>query len=545
MPAAEQGLEDALRAHLGLLAFGIILLASAWWAFNASQCHLNPDEAMHFVWAHAPDLPRAYRRSLNLAHPPLLVLVLHGVLQLGDSELLLRVPSLLAMAGALGLAFAWMRRAFGPAAALAGLLVLACSPAAASAASEARQYGLLLLGLCGALYAQERLLAGGRGVYALPFVVFLGVAILSHYSAVWAVVALGVSGLARLARLRPRASAVLGWVAAQLGAGLLYLWLYATHVRFLAGGLRSAVAEGYLSAFYFDPGQASLPGFVGQSLWGAFGHLVRVWDPTRASAGPPPPVFVGLLVLLFGAGVVTLLFPGRGRDEARPAQALLLLLPPLLGCLGAVAGWLPFGASRHVSFLLPFVAAGVGLAVAAALAGRLVPVLVVACAVAPLWIVFSPPANRPEGLSRERLGRALEQLEASAPPDALVFVDEQSRWLLAYYWARDLPDLRGQWKRDPGPPVWEARWRGRRVVSLGFWGFRPGAFRQQLAQLARLLGLAPGAPVHVFSAGWGAANDFPGFADTLLAAGEVSGRRFGSTSVLETRAPDAARPGGG
>jgi hypothetical protein len=44
-----------------------------------------------------------------LSHPPLFILVLHGVLFLGRTELILRLPSLVGGTAALQLAFAWMR----------------------------------------------------------------------------------------------------------------------------------------------------------------------------------------------------------------------------------------------------------------------------------------------------------------------------------------------------------------------------------------------------------------------------------------------------
>ena len=64
----------------GWLALGIIALAFAIRVVYASSCYLNIDEAAHFAAARPNSWLAAYEASLRLWHPPLLILVLHGIL---------------------------------------------------------------------------------------------------------------------------------------------------------------------------------------------------------------------------------------------------------------------------------------------------------------------------------------------------------------------------------------------------------------------------------------------------------------------------------
>src|ERR1700721_1204468 len=64
--------------------------------FEAWTHFLNPDEALHFLLASQPSVGLAYKAALTNAHPPLLILVLHYWRALGHSELMLRMPSVLA-----------------------------------------------------------------------------------------------------------------------------------------------------------------------------------------------------------------------------------------------------------------------------------------------------------------------------------------------------------------------------------------------------------------------------------------------------------------
>ena len=86
-------LEHQFESDSNLAAGFVLLLAFLLRLWKASGTFLNPDEAMHFLAANKPSLAEAYRASLNLAHPPLLILLLNLWRRLGTSELFLRLPS--------------------------------------------------------------------------------------------------------------------------------------------------------------------------------------------------------------------------------------------------------------------------------------------------------------------------------------------------------------------------------------------------------------------------------------------------------------------
>src|SRR5579864_6899353 len=102
--------------------------------FGARVCvawryFLNPDEALHNLLASQGSLSLAYKAALTNAHPPLLILVIHYWRWLGQSELMLRMPSVLAGTAACWLAYLWLRLIVDRTTAFVGLLLLVLSPA--------------------------------------------------------------------------------------------------------------------------------------------------------------------------------------------------------------------------------------------------------------------------------------------------------------------------------------------------------------------------------------------------------------------------------
>ena len=92
-----------LQTYSAVATGSVLLLAFFLRLWRASGTFLNLDEAMHFLAANKPSLAEAYRSSLNLAHPPLLILFLNVWKKLGTSELALRLPSVIA-----GTIFCWI-----------------------------------------------------------------------------------------------------------------------------------------------------------------------------------------------------------------------------------------------------------------------------------------------------------------------------------------------------------------------------------------------------------------------------------------------------
>src|SRR5215475_11395251 len=137
-----------------LLAAG--LLVRLW---RASGTYLNPDEALHFSVANQTTWWLTYTRSLILAHPPLLILVLHAWRTVSSSELMLRLPSILAGTAAGWLAYRWLALLTDQAVSATVLLFTLFLPSSIELSAEVRQYALLLLFSMAAGYLAELALA--------------------------------------------------------------------------------------------------------------------------------------------------------------------------------------------------------------------------------------------------------------------------------------------------------------------------------------------------------------------------------------------------
>src|SRR5579862_4355101 len=136
--------EQLYRPGSDLAAGIVLLLAFLLRLWRASGTFLNLDEAMHFLAGNKPTLAEAYRASLGLAHPPLLILLLHVWHRLGTSELFLRLPSVIAGTIFCWIFLKWLTRIAGPIAGWAGLILVSFLPACIELSSEIRQYSLLL-----------------------------------------------------------------------------------------------------------------------------------------------------------------------------------------------------------------------------------------------------------------------------------------------------------------------------------------------------------------------------------------------------------------
>ena len=98
-----QNRSPTLIPVLLILAGFLLRLSLAWFTF------LNPDEILHYLLANQPSLQQAYHASLTTAHPPLLILFLYYWRMIGHSELILRLPAVLA-----GTVFCWIRISGSP-----------------------------------------------------------------------------------------------------------------------------------------------------------------------------------------------------------------------------------------------------------------------------------------------------------------------------------------------------------------------------------------------------------------------------------------------
>jgi len=490
-PDATAGRADLLSGKLPLVVLAAGFLARV---IPAWRYFLNPDEALHNLLASHSSLGVTYRAALTNAHPPLLILVLHYWRWLGQSELMLRMPSLLAGTACCWIAYRWLKRMMDPSTALIALVLLAFSPAMIELSYEIRQYTLLLFFMAASLYLSEVAIEKNSIAAMAGFSVSLCGALLSHYSSLLFGFTMGVYLLFRLRPYRERAALCAVWMTGQISAVALAGFFLITHVaRLRQSGMPQGIAETWLRKSIFHPGENHVASFVAVQTLRFFTYLF--------SHG-----VVGTLALLaFLSGLVIL-----GRKKVRIGRAgptsrelaLLLGLPFLTNCAVGLAGLYPYGGTRHNAVLALFAVGGISVGVAAWTSSRKwIKPLVLMIALSLCNLFPAPPPqirarNHPKALMRSAVGT----LRLSAPVGSVLFADYQSGLLLGYYLCghgvvQEFPPLQRFLKTDCGPYT---------VITAQpqEWKFYAEDLPAQLTAAAAQYGLAPGTKVWLFDAGW-------------------------------------------
>jgi Dolichyl-phosphate-mannose-protein mannosyltransferase len=492
--------EDAaagwLAAHRKPLLFVLLLAAFLCRAAYAARTYLNPDEALHYALVHLPSLAAVYHQSLHEPHPPLYLFLLHFWAHLGRSEFMLRLPGILAGTALAWVACAWLRKILGEAAGWIGLLFFCFAPVLVKMSATARGYILLLLVMAAALWFLEDAFARRSRARMALFGLFLLLALLIDYSAVWFALAAGVYALLRVRRERLPRNLLGAWLGTQLAAAALCALLYVTHVAKLrASALSLQEHSGSLSSLYFQPGKDNPFAFAlanTATVFGyAFGNLA-----------------VGILafgVFLIGA---SLLLDPRALPPGKPPArviAALLTLPFLVNLAAAFAGLFPYGRTRSDLYLALFAIAGTAYALAR-LGGKrtgvglaaAVPILL-AGSLYPGQIASIAPRNQ----ARHWMTGAVAYVRQSIPPGTLVYSsDYMSTLAVSYYFCPDrtFPFAALERRRS------EFSCGGYRIVSDPPVTATPALvtrpFPETVQEIARDYRLEPGARLWVIHVGW-------------------------------------------
>lgn len=381
---------------------------------------------MHFLAANKPSLAEAYWSSLNLAHPPLLILLLNAWRRLGTSELLLRLPSVIAGTIFCWIFFRWLTRLLGPTVGWVGFLLVSLLPVFVELSSEIRQYPLLLCFMMAAAYVLESALGEGSAGKMAGFFFFLYLAMLTHFSAILFAGAAGVYSLWRIVSDRPSRQVITVWIAGQAGAVGLLAWLYVVQISKLKGGASAQHMQVLLANSYFHRGHDHLLVFIFARTFGVlqytFGQLA-VGD---------------IAGLLFIAGVAILLRGKNTLDKPGPSSqqlGLLLMLPFAINAATAIVDLYPYGGTRHSAFLVPFAVAGVSLAIVKLTRERMIAFGVAILLVAVCQVFGSPhrPYIRREDQRRSNMTQAMDMIAQNVSADDVIFVDFQTSFLLRFY----------------------------------------------------------------------------------------------------------------
>jgi len=486
-----------LRSHnhirttaLALLAVGFVV--RLWLTIGT---FLNPDEALHFFIANRSSALLAYQASLTMAHPPLLIFLLYWWKNLGTSEFVLRLPSVLAGSGFCWVFFKWLEKLFGSIVALVGLTFAALLAPMVLLSAEVRQYELLLLFAISAAYLLEWALERRSAAFMLASAACLCLAMLSHYSAPLFVAALGVYALLRLLSERPPAAVSAAWASGQAGALALLSVLYVTHISKIKHTTMAEQAfDSWLYKSYFHPGHGNLVVFA----------LARSFSVFQFMLGQS--VVGDIAALLFAAGIVFLVRGQIARPTGRATSsqlAVLLVSPFLLNCAAAMLDVYPYGGTRHCVYLAVFGLAGIGLCLVRIAGGRVVRamgitlVLIVFC-----WLFRSirhPYIYRTDQ-KHARMEQALSFIREQVAPSDLIFVDYESGLELGHYLCEQKPVVYDG--SIPGFLVFNCG--GHRIVSTinDLWAFDPQMFFEEWRRLLASAHLKADDRVWVAQAGW-------------------------------------------
>jgi uncharacterized membrane protein len=329
----------------------LVVLGFCWRLWLAHATFFNTDEAWHFSVANQDSLIAAYKASLTLAYPPLLVFILYFWRHFGTSDFVVRLPDVLAGSIFCWIFYQWLSLLFGRTVAWVGLILATFLPPMIALSAELRQYSFLLMFAVAAAYFIERALnENSAGMMVLSYL-RLYLAMLSHYSAFLLAVSLGIYAIVRMVSNRPSNAVIASWATGQLAGIGLAGFLFATHIAKLGSVYPVAqplrrFATSIFPTGNFHAGREHLATFLYRGTFGIFRFIFGQTAVGQVAA------------LMFVAGAVLLLSAGVSKRSA----AVLLIAPFLLSWIAVAAGLYPYGRTRQCIFLVVFALAVVSLA---------------------------------------------------------------------------------------------------------------------------------------------------------------------------------------
>jgi hypothetical protein len=179
--------------------------------------------------------------------------------------------------------------------------------------------------------------------------------------------------------------------------------------------------------------------------------------------------------------------------------------------------------------LTPFFAAGIAAAFAIVHRKVAVPLLLAGALIAPVWVKHIELDNDWRVMPLRDMTGAVDYLRHSVPQATPLFVDDSTRFELAYYLSRNDPSVDTLMSQSGVEVNLFGGWRV--VAPRGeIWAFDPSEVFDQADELARGVGLVPGDPVWIVSVNWA----YPSFVSQLPARSDYDVKKFGLVSAIET-----------
>jgi len=489
-------LDSSLDKKRKLWAYIFLMLGFFARIGHARGTFLNSDEVMHFAAANHSSWLETYRVSLAISHPPLLIFVEHMWRVLGTSELMLRMPSILAGMAFCWFTFRWAEMLFEKSAAWMIFAFVLFLPSTIELSTEIRQYALFLAFAMGAAYLLEHALAKNSAGSMLLSGLFLWLAIGSHFSAFLFAPALGIYAIWRFWSLPPRKSVVGAWIAGQLVALGLCAFLYFTQIRQLSqyfGGQDATqgwMANAYLSHSYYIPGNVNPLLFVIGRTIGVFQYVFR-----QLAVGD-------LAFVLFIAGVVFIFRtrPASARVNSRQL-GVLLLLPFAINCAAALVRAYPYGGTRHSCMLIPFGLAAVSVALAQLLRRRVFAGIIAALVIALVCHLSTAkelPYVAPDAQRLAHMQAAMAFIN-QIPQTEPIFADVQTNLLLGHYLCNQRPVISD--RTIPGFVSYECG-AHRVIASTTKYIFTARSFYNEWQEMVSKYHIQAGSKIWVAQMGW-------------------------------------------
>jgi len=484
--------ESWLEKHLDAVALGVVAAGFIWRMVVAGRSYFNPDELLHYLMINQPSAWLAYQASLTNAHPPLIYAFLYLLHFLSRSEWVLRLPSVIAGTALCWALYKWIGTILGKAAGLIGLLVVTFCPAIISLSAEVREYALLLFCMTTAMYFLERAFQEKSVAKTWGFSGFLYLAILSHYSAAFFALAIGIYALARIADDIPPRKVMIAWASGQAGALAIYAFLYVTQISKLKNSIE-VWGAGYDES-YFRPDRVSLFTFTRIHTSNIFLFLFGQRQISQA------------MLLFFIAGLAFLFFRDllSGPQKPGPRRLGILFFLPFLAVWGAsIATIYPYVGTRHTVFLAPFAIAAISFFLAAVSGQKLWAGLLMAVLL--MGVSNASGKAMETGIPKENQSRALmaatmNYIHQSVPQGDVILADYESSVTLAYYLCGSAGAIPNEAYRGD---IGRYECAGYTVLQPPVWKMIPQNLQLVFKRAAQVHGIKPGARVWVFQAGWG------------------------------------------
>ncbi|MEQ8768344.1 MAG: glycosyltransferase family 39 protein [Planctomycetota bacterium] len=503
---------DAPRPQARDVTLWIALLLSlgslVWRASSLDAYWLNPDEGLYHEIVTNPSTD-VVRRTIRLhPHPPLFYWSLWSLSPSPDGSdiALLRWPALALSTLAILLAYVLGRQLRDGWAGLALAGLVAISPAVHEQSLVIRQYGWVLPFLLGC--ATATLAAARRGSWGWLFLAgcSLSIGLMLHYSAV--LVGLVLLGTYLVLWLRPGSPIRfrLSWLLALLPVIAAGTWVWESNLRVLLldSEFRGKAATSWLEDEFIDDG--------GELIRTTLGFFSYAFGRERL-------LFV--MIAFVAGGVIAW--------RRRSFTGLGLVAAVLAGSwIFSILEIYPFGATRHSSVLIPFLAIPIALLIRDAL-GRSWRVAGASLGLAAVLFFASSPLGAAIGwddrspwlktvpeqaISREAIEAMREPIDGLALRSATIFLDQQAFAVLHPL----IPASARESSEFFGSTIRQIHWQTSDVIVAPCWiltvldksadqsrdnELELELVLREVAEERPELGLgSSGAPVFVIAAGW-------------------------------------------